>query len=103
MVPWSGVSVFGFFVFFCAFTYAATDTMIKRTTNPAIPAAMKTGSQLVSSSRKKSLRLEYDIHIKHMKSNKLEHSSCVLFCFSFTRYSYLPFSVLFLPEGKVFA
>lgn len=56
MVPWSGVSVFGFFsVLFCAFTYATTDAMIKRTANPAIPAAMKTGSQFVSSRGNKNV------------------------------------------------
>lgn len=50
MVPWVGVSVFGFFsVLFCAFTYATMDAMIKRTAKPAIPAAMKTGSQFVCS------------------------------------------------------
>ncbi len=66
MVPWLGVSVFGFFsVLFCAFTYATMDAMIKRTANPAIPAAMKTEASLsVLEETKMSLRLEFDIHIR---------------------------------------
>lgn len=61
------VSVFGFFsVLFCAFTYANTEAMIQRTANPAIPPAMKTGSQFVcsSGSRKISLRLELNTHFE---------------------------------------
>lgn len=66
MVPWSGLSVFVFFfVLFCAFIYATTDATIQRTANPAIPPAMKTGSQFVCSggSRKRG-RLEFNTHIK---------------------------------------
>lgn len=72
MVPWSVLSVFGFFsVLFCAFTYATTDAMIQRPANPAIPPAMKTGSQIVCSggSRKISLRLEFNTHIERYACN----------------------------------